>query len=289
MDVILLIIGAIAALIGFGMLFGAKPKSVGVTGFVGCALVACIAAALAFSYRLAPNEVGVSITFGKIGSVEGPGGLHSKAPWTSVQKMTVYPFTADPVDYTLRNKDGGEFAARFVVRWHTDAEHAVALYKQNRTSDEQEITNKVVNNLLSGIASDTAKGLRNENVMAADGKTVTEEGVATMSTLVFAKRVQEALAPKLAAKGIAPLVKTAMKHPAFAHLVPSHQIAFPDQLDEMATQVAAQVAQAPAVPQPDAPTMASVSPARTSRSPTTRSGSRARRRRHNTGRRPGRS
>jgi hypothetical protein len=202
MDTVLFVIGALIALIALGALFAAESKAAGVTAFVGGALVAAICFGLAFTYRLGANEVGVQITFGKIGTVEGPGGLHSKAPWTDVQKMTVYPFTANPIDYTLRNKDGGEFAARFQPRWHTDADHAVALYKQHRTSDEQQVTDKVVNPLLSGVASDTAKVLRNENVLSPDGKTVVEEGVATMSTLTFAKRVQDALAPKLAEKGI---------------------------------------------------------------------------------------
>lgn len=202
MDIVILIVGIVAALVGIAALFSRElTKAAGVTAFVGASLVAGICFVLAFSYRLGANEVGVQITFGKIGSVEGPGGLHTKAPWTDVQKLSVYPFTANPVDYTLRNKDGGEFAARFVLRWHTDKARAVALYQQHRTSDEQQITDRVVAPLLSGVASDTAKALRNENVLDAKG-TVVEEGVATMSTLTFAKRVQDALAPKLSAKGV---------------------------------------------------------------------------------------
>lgn len=202
MDIVILIVGILAVLVAFGALFGSEDKGMGVLAFIGAALVAGICFVLAFSYRLGANEVGVLITFGKIGAVEGPGGLNSKAPWTDVQKMSVLPFTSNPVDYKLRNKDGGEFSARFVTRWHTDKTNAVALYKQHRTSDEQQITDKVVNPLLSGVASDTAKGLRNENIIGPDGKTVVEEGVATMSTLAFAKRVQDILAGKLAQKGI---------------------------------------------------------------------------------------
>lgn len=201
MDVVLLILGVIVAFVGIAAVFLAENRGTGVVTLAGCGAVTAILFSLAFTYTLGANEVGIEVARGKIGTTEGPGGWHGKAPWTKVEKLTVLPYTADAADITLRTKDGGEFAARFIPRWHTDQARAVSLYRQTRTGDEGDITRRIIDPLLSGIASDTAKTLRNDNTLDATGK-VTEEGVASMSTLTFGKRVKDALAPLLEQKGI---------------------------------------------------------------------------------------
>lgn len=157
-----------------------------------------------FSYRLGANEVGVPVTFGRIGTPTGPGGIYLKRPWTSVEKMTVLPYTPDEdADVTLRTADGGQFSARFRARWHTTREAAADLYRNRRTSDEATITKQVVQPLLAGVASERAKALGNDATYDPNDSTkVIIQGVATTSPLAFGRQVQDALAPLLAEKGI---------------------------------------------------------------------------------------
>jgi hypothetical protein len=202
-DLFILLAGIVILLIGVGALM-AKENGTERSGrvvFVGCMVAACICFGLAFSFRLGANEVGIPVSVGRIGAPQGPGGMHVKAPWTNIEKLSVLPYTADAIDVRLRTNEGGEFAARFTPRWHTTKDAATDLYRNRRTSDEATITKQVVNPLLGGMASEIAKTLDNDATLDAKGAVI-RQGVTNTSTLTFARTVQDVLTPRLLTKGI---------------------------------------------------------------------------------------
>lgn len=201
MDTILFAAAILAVVLAVAAFLILEDRKEGATVFAGFTFIGAVLIALSVTYTLGANEVGIEVNRGRIGSTQGPGGWHTKAPWTKVEKLTVLPYTADPVDIAMRNGDGGEFSARFIIRWHTDADRAVTLYQQTRTDDEGDITTRIIRPLLAGVASDLANTYGNDSTLDAAGK-VARQGVASASPLTFGRQVRDALAPLVAAKGI---------------------------------------------------------------------------------------
>jgi hypothetical protein len=211
MDVFLFIVGIVLLLAGlFAFLGSARNRLAGVGALTVFTVLAGLCMGGAFTYTLKANEIGLEVARGRIGDAVGPGGnptgilgTYTKAPWSTVEKFSSLPYTGDALDQTLRTRDGSEFGVRMIPRWHTDAQHVQTLYRQaNRTSDEGEITKKIVHLYLKGVAGDVANSIPTDNVVDVQTGKITEFGVANLSTTEFGKRISTKLQPVLEAKGI---------------------------------------------------------------------------------------
>lgn len=204
MDLILTLLGGafvlIAVIAAAGMFKGRDGAG---SSFAGASFLAAICLFFGLSYTLGANEVGLEITRGVINEEPvGPGGLHAKGPLTKVEKFSILPYTGGDVDLQMTNLDGGTFGLRVTPRWHASEDKVVDLFKSRRTSDESEIEEKILRPLLSGHANDVAKQYSNSTVYTPDGKAIVSEGVPTMSTLDFTKKVFDLVAPQLLESGI---------------------------------------------------------------------------------------
>jgi regulator of protease activity HflC (stomatin/prohibitin superfamily) len=105
------------------------------------------------------NEVGVPVTFGKIGTPlqSGP---HLKAPWTGVETLPTRPRTFE-VDATVRTRESGTVTIRLSGRWATDRDNASGLYTQVRTGDEDRIQAELIGPNLVSAAGAHYGGLSN--------------------------------------------------------------------------------------------------------------------------------
>lgn len=148
-------LAALLGLIGVVVLFvtsGASASDVRKGGrTLGGALLFFSIALFLFKsiFYVSATEVGVPITFGKVGQSVGSG-MHMKAPWTSIETLPVRPFTL-PEDITVnaRTNQGGTVAAKYGARWVVDAKDAGKVYLQVRTGDEDKISKDLVEKSLA--------------------------------------------------------------------------------------------------------------------------------------------
>lgn len=222
MDLALAVVGIVLLAAGVIFLLGAESKSTGIGGLSAFTLIAALCLSGAFTYTLKANELGLEISRGRIGEATGPGGnpdglfgAYTKSPLTTVEKFSSLPYTGEPVDVAMRSRDGGDFSGRFTPRWHTDANVAKIpgpdgkpitnlelLYRQaNRTSDEAEITRKIVHLYIRNAAGDVANGIPTDSVYNDKGQVV-ETGVPNLSVTTFAELVKTKVTPELEKKGI---------------------------------------------------------------------------------------
>jgi regulator of protease activity HflC (stomatin/prohibitin superfamily) len=89
------------------------------------------------------NEVGVPVTLGKISESPIQSGPHFKAPWTDVEKLPTRPVTVEG-QFTVRTSQAGKVTVNMATRWATDKPSASELYRQARTGDEDDISDKIV-------------------------------------------------------------------------------------------------------------------------------------------------
>ena len=226
MDQLMFFIGVVIFLLGFLTFFGAKDKRSGVGALVLCTVAGGLLLTGSLTYTLKANELGLEISRGRIGESTGPGGnpggflgTYGKSPFTSVEKFSSLPYTGDSIDVAMRSRDGGDFSARLTPRWHTDAAlvtdptlipadrkeitNLELLYRQaNRTSDEGEITKKIVHLYLRNAAGDIANKIPTDNVLDAKGKEVVEFGVPNLSVTELAAQIRDKAKTELAKKGV---------------------------------------------------------------------------------------
>jgi regulator of protease activity HflC (stomatin/prohibitin superfamily) len=105
------------------------------------------------------NEVGVPVTFGRIGEPlqSGP---HITAPWTDVQTLPTRPRTFQATA-KVRTGESGSVTIRMSGRWATNRAAAATLYQQARTGDEDRIQNEIIGPNLVGAAGAFYGGLTN--------------------------------------------------------------------------------------------------------------------------------
>lgn len=126
-------------------------------------------------FYVSATEVGVPITFGKVGHSVGSG-MHMKAPWTSVVTLPVRPFTL-PEDITVnaRTNQGGNVAAKYGARWVVDAKDAGKVYLQVRTGDEEKISKDLVEKSLATAIGNIYSGY--DNTVATTARVDAEQKV----------------------------------------------------------------------------------------------------------------
>ncbi len=101
-------------------------------------------------FYVSATEVAVPITFGNVGAPVGPGGMHVKAPWTSIETLPVRPFTLpEDIQVSARTSQGGNVIAKFGARWQVDKNDAGKVYLQVRTGDEEKISKDLVEKSLA--------------------------------------------------------------------------------------------------------------------------------------------
>ncbi|MFH8936124.1 prohibitin family protein [Streptomyces griseosporeus] len=155
---------------------------VSAAGGLLAALYACV-------YVVSAYEVGVPVTFGKIGSPL-PSGIHFKSPFTDVTS-----FSTRPVDLNLNDKEtvevrssqGGVLYADVTIKWAVVPAKAVALYRLAGSQDaiEQRL-----------VLPDSREIVR--NVFA---RHTSEEGYASARERIGAE-IESAVKERLASRGI---------------------------------------------------------------------------------------
>jgi regulator of protease activity HflC (stomatin/prohibitin superfamily) len=100
-------------------------------------------------YRVNATEVGVPVTFGKIGDPVSSG-LHVKNPFTEIKTLPVRPFTLpEDIEVSVRTSQGGNVIAKYGARWVVNPEDAANVYLQVRTGDEEKISKDLVEKTLA--------------------------------------------------------------------------------------------------------------------------------------------
>jgi hypothetical protein len=131
------------------------------------------------------NEVGVPVTFGKIGTPlqSGP---HVTAPWTDVETLPTRPRTFE-VDATVRTNESGRVTIRLAGRWATDRNQAGNLYTQARTGDEERIQRELISPNLASAAGEFYGGLNNYDAVTGEKWQANAAGVEAVAVKTLAK------------------------------------------------------------------------------------------------------
>ncbi|WP_030267836.1 prohibitin family protein [Streptomyces sp. NRRL B-24484] len=126
--VLLLLVGAVLLVLRWRKATDSGAATAAGLVSVGLGLLAGLATVV---HVVAPYEVGVPTTLGKVGGTWQPG-LHLKSPLTDVST-----FSTRPVDLDLTGKDtvevrsseGGVLYADITVKWSVDPKHTQSLFK----------------------------------------------------------------------------------------------------------------------------------------------------------------
>ncbi len=114
---------------------------------IAAALIAAVLGFFSTFTIVKAAEVGVPITFGKIGDPM-PSGVHFVKPWTKVESFPTRPFGVPDVKVVARTSQAGQVTAVVGARWHVVPERAGETYLQVRTGDEERISKEVVDKAL---------------------------------------------------------------------------------------------------------------------------------------------
>ncbi|GJF29788.1 hypothetical protein KNE206_24880 [Kitasatospora sp. NE20-6] len=107
-----------------------------VSGVV-CALVGLVLGLTTLVHVVAPYEVAVPTTLGKVGGTWKPG-LHLKSPLTGVTTFSTRPADLDLTGkdtVEVRSSEGGVLYADLTVKWSIDPQHTLALYRLAGSAD----------------------------------------------------------------------------------------------------------------------------------------------------------
>ncbi|MCH0539759.1 prohibitin family protein [Streptomyces sp. MUM 203J] len=175
---ILLLIGAVV------LYFVAKAN--GNSGFrlgaVGALLAGILSAVVSCVHVVSAYEVGVPVTFGKVGSPMKPG-VNLISPFT-----TVTSFSTRPVDLNLSDKDvvevrssqGGVMYVEVTVKWAVAPEKAVELYRLagGESAIQQRLvfpdSREIVRNVFARYTSEEGYASAREKINAEIGRLVKE-------------------------------------------------------------------------------------------------------------------
>ena len=183
LSILLLIVAVVLLLVGRGR----TPAGHWKLGAALSALAGVLAGAVACIHGVSAYDVGVPVTFGKIGTPL-TSGMHFKSPFTDVTS-----FSTRPVDLDLKDKDvvevrssqGGVLYADVTIKWAVVPAKAVALYRL--AGNEEAVEERLV-------LPDSREIIR--NVFA---KHTSEEGYASAREQIsteIADLVNERLAPR---------------------------------------------------------------------------------------------
>lgn len=141
----LILIGVLAA--RFLEVKDINRKATRVPGIIlGCFLAALGLCLMLFksTFFISSTEIGVPITFGKLGApVES--GVHVKAPWTSVVTLPIRPYALpEDIKIVAQTSQGNVVTTVYGGRWEVDAKNAGATYLQVRSGDEGKISKELV-------------------------------------------------------------------------------------------------------------------------------------------------
>ncbi|WP_236241769.1 prohibitin family protein [Streptomyces sp. CC228A] len=151
-------------------------------GAVGALLAGILAGLLSCLHVVSAYEVGVPVTFGKVGSPMRPG-MNVISPFTDVTS-----FSTRPVDLNLSDKDvvevrsaqGGVMYAEVTVKWAVAPAKAVELYRLagNEAAIQQRLvypdSREIVRNVFARYTSEEGYTSAREKINAEIGKLVKE-------------------------------------------------------------------------------------------------------------------
>ncbi|MFI9150757.1 prohibitin family protein [Streptomyces sp. NPDC053367] len=186
---VLSILLLIAAVVLFFAGRGRTPARNWLLGAALSALGGVLAAVFACVHVVSAYEVGVPVTFGKIGSPM-PSGVHFTSPFTDVTSFTTRPVDLDLNDedtVEVRSSQGGVLYADVTIKWAVVPEKAVALY---RLAGSQEAIEQRL------VLPDSREIIR--NVFAQH---TSEEGYASAREQIGAE-IEKAVRERLAVRGI---------------------------------------------------------------------------------------
>ncbi|NYI03618.1 prohibitin family protein [Allostreptomyces psammosilenae] len=144
---------------------------------------------LSLTHTVQANEVGVPVTFGRVGDPLQPG-LHLVSPFTDITSYSTRPVNLDLVGeetVEVRSSQGGVLYADVTVKWSVMPEEATELYRQAGT--EEAVQERLV-------LPDSREVVR--NVFA---RYTSEEGYATRRE-ELGPEIAEALRERLTERGI---------------------------------------------------------------------------------------
>ncbi|MEU6006191.1 prohibitin family protein [Streptomyces sp. NPDC047453] len=149
----------------------------------GAALLGSVLCGIASTvYVVSAYEVGVPVTFGKVGAPM-TSGMHLKAPFTDVT-----PFSTRPVDLNLSDKDvvevrssqGGVMYAELTVKWAVTPDKAGELYRLAGSEDaiQQRLvypdSREIVRNVFARYTSEQGYASAREKINAEIGELIKE-------------------------------------------------------------------------------------------------------------------
>lgn len=114
------------------------------------------------------TEVGVPVSFGKVGDPLAPG-VHFTAPWVSVETYPTRPLNVD-VTAKVRTADAGQVTVATTARWNVSVARARELYFQTRTGDEERISKEIVSRNLSQAIGETYNKVSNIDATKREGR-----------------------------------------------------------------------------------------------------------------------
>lgn len=128
------------------------------------------------------NEVGVPVTFGKIGS-DLESGIHVVEPWTDVETLPTRAKTVT-TEVSVRTADSGTVTLQVSTRWKTT--DGKELYQQARTGKDEDIEKDIISVNLKGAANEFYGGLTNENAIAGQQWKTNATGVQSSAATTLA-------------------------------------------------------------------------------------------------------
>jgi regulator of protease activity HflC (stomatin/prohibitin superfamily) len=183
LSIVLLIAAVVLFLVGRGPTAAGRWR----LGAALSAVAGLLAGAFACVHVVSASEVGVPVTFGRIGAPM-VSGIHFKSPFTDVTSFSTRPVDLDLIDkdvVEVRSSQGGVLYADVTIKWAVVPAKAVALYRL--AGSEEAVEGRLV-------LPDSREIIR--NVFA---KHTSEEGYASAREQIgseIAGLVKERLAPR---------------------------------------------------------------------------------------------
>ena len=181
---------------------------------VSLGAIAVLLAAVPAVVVIGPTDVGVPVSFGKVGQPL-TSGLHVVAPWTTIESYPTRPVTVEVSggqQIIARTSDAGQMRIEVAARWKVDPAKAKDLYLQVRTGDDDRISSEiVVKNLRQAVGEVYS---RTNNLDAVNDRTkVTSEIAARLQAALDAYGIT---VEDINLRSVEPDEKTAASIAAFA-------------------------------------------------------------------------
>jgi regulator of protease activity HflC (stomatin/prohibitin superfamily) len=180
--VILLVIVGLLVAIGSAIGGEGDGRGGGIAGGVFLVLIGIVVWGFVAFTQVKATEVGVPVTFGKVGApLES--GVHWVKPWTNVEKFPIRPLTTEQ-QVGVRTAEGGKVTAQVAARWVVIKEKASETYFQARTGDDDEIQKRIVDPNLRQAVNTVYSG--KTNIDAANDRTEAPDAILTEARRLLA-------------------------------------------------------------------------------------------------------